>query len=147
MTLIINSSAPLWGRGGLAQSPTDIGLDSSDVPIGGLSQGWVLTAAVNQFGGLDNGTTGLQLPLPLDFANQNPGPSEVFVTVLEMATLRNKLRIYSIMRQSLEYRARATQHCPRPQLIVDSPAQSTAPPTAVCQRTVSNGSPGRTGFR
>lgn len=86
MTLIINSSAPLWGRGGLAQSPTDIGLDSSDVPIGGLSQGWVLTAAVNQFGGLDNGTTGLQLPLPLDFANQNPGPSEVFVTVLEMAT-------------------------------------------------------------
>jgi hypothetical protein len=90
MTLIIDGSSPLWPRPGVGQtSPTDIGLGSSDVPTGGLSQGWVLTAAVDRFGGLSNNAdTGLQLPLPLDFANQNPGPSEVFVTVLAMPTPR-----------------------------------------------------------
>jgi hypothetical protein len=86
MTLVIEGSSPLVPRTGISNQPssTPPGLNSADVPTGGLSQGWVLTAAVQQFGALDNGTTGLQLPLPLGFAEQYPGPSEVFVRVLAM---------------------------------------------------------------
>ena len=48
-----------------------------------IEQGWVQDAAIQEYGTLDNG---LPLPIPLKFAQEHPGPAEVFLMVMTFAT-------------------------------------------------------------
>jgi hypothetical protein len=49
----------------------------------GLEETWVSTAAINAFGTLNHG---LPLPLPSTFTGQHPGPAQVSVMVVSLAT-------------------------------------------------------------
>lgn len=52
-------------------------------PTASVAQGWVLASAIDRYGGFN---AGLPLPVPLKFAQQNPGPAEVFVRVMSFST-------------------------------------------------------------
>lgn len=77
MTQIIGGSTPLSLSKGTAV-PAYASLDA----VAGLAQGWVDTGAIDMYGPPQDGKHGLQLPVPLAYAQQHPGPCEVFIRVL-----------------------------------------------------------------
>jgi hypothetical protein len=90
-TEVSSSSAPLWPGvvSGDSQAPfgaTDLGL------TGGLSQVWVVSSSVAKYGNLN---TGLQLPIPLSFAEAKPGPVEIDVTVLQFSNLQAPMSLFN----------------------------------------------------
>lgn len=74
----------------VTSTSTSLGLNSSDVgslsalytPTDNLSQVWVSSAAVTQYG---TENEGLPLPLPVSFARQHPGADEVTVTINQLS--------------------------------------------------------------
>ncbi len=76
LTEIGQSVSPLWnGLSGTGPfDPSTIGF------VGGISQAWVVTSAINAMGSLGHG---LQLPLPASFVANQTGPLEVYDRVLE----------------------------------------------------------------
>lgn len=53
-------------------------LNCTYIAVGGISQFWVLSAAIAHYGSTEK----VPLPLPLDFASRYPGPEEVNVNVV-----------------------------------------------------------------
>jgi hypothetical protein len=88
MTQVISGRIPLWaGKDGPGPyQPGAYGLVAS------LGQGFVLSPAVRKFGTLSS-RPALTLPLPLAFADQYPGPAEVFDTVWAFATAAAPVRL------------------------------------------------------
>jgi hypothetical protein len=53
-------------------------------------QGWVLNVAISAYGPVNHG---LVLPVPLGFADQHPGPAEVFVSVVNFSNQEDANRL------------------------------------------------------
>jgi hypothetical protein len=81
-TPVISSSAELSGTDAALPVGSTPGQSIQSNLIGGLSQVWVPQSAVNQFGQQGGG---LQLPIPLVFAQANPGPIELDLSTFEFS--------------------------------------------------------------
>ncbi len=93
MTLVESGSTPLTFHEGISSSgsfdeETSIGLPQAAAPTGSLSQIFVSSAAIQQFGPVEFSPVGkgLPLPVPVSFAASNPGPCEVSVRVIEFSS-------------------------------------------------------------
>jgi hypothetical protein len=76
-TLVSSGTSPIWlGKGTSPVSSDALGL------TGGLVQSWVTSATAQQYGTGAN----LPLPVPLSFAQANPGPIEATVRVLSFSS-------------------------------------------------------------
>jgi hypothetical protein len=74
MTKISSGTAPLSS----AKDGFVAKLDCTFTPSGSLSQFWLMSSAIAQYGGADK----VPLPIPISFASKHSGPTEVNVTVL-----------------------------------------------------------------
>jgi hypothetical protein len=74
MTRISSGTAPLSS----AKDGYVPKLGCNFTPSGSLSQFWLMSAAIAQYGGADK----VPLPIPVSFASKHSGPTEVNVTVL-----------------------------------------------------------------